>query len=73
MNTSPPETWTPITEKELAEVDIEQIRDLLKLTPEQRLKRHEGARQLVIKLREAGKAYYGFDPAIVAQAPTRTS
>ncbi len=58
--------WEPTPEM-IAEVDIEQLRELRSLTPTERLIRHEGAFQLVRALREAGKRHYGFDPAIVAQ------
>lgn len=60
--------WFNPTPEQLAEVDIEQLRDLQALTPEQRLERHEGARQLVMKLRQLGQEYYGYDPGSVTQA-----
>ncbi len=43
-------------------IDVGQIEFLLTLTPEERLVRHEQARELVRALREAGRQYYGFDP-----------
>ena len=66
-----PYSWFVPTEKELAEVDIEQLQDLLALTLDERLRRHEGARQLVLKLKEAGRKHYGFDPATVTQTANR--
>lgn len=64
------EIYVP-TEKELAEVDMSILHELQKLTPEQRLIRHEGARILVEQLRALGRKYYGFDPATIAQDATR--
>lgn len=51
--------WFNPTPEQIAEVDIEQLRDLQALTPEQRLERHEIARQLVLELRKLGQEYYG--------------
>lgn len=48
-------------------IDDGLLEELQKLTPTQRLIRHEGFRQLVFKLKQAGREYYGFDPAVVAQ------
>lgn len=62
-----PYSWFVPTEQELAEVDVEQLQDLLALSMEERLRRHEGARQLVLQLRAAGVKHYGFDPATVTQ------
>jgi hypothetical protein len=62
---------TPIyepTPEEWVEVDVEQLRDLQKLTPEERLRRHEHARRLVIALRKAGTRHYGFDPSAAIEA-----
>lgn len=73
MKSNDAPNWKPITEQELAEVEIEQLRDLLRLTPTERLIRHEGARQLVVQLQAAGKAYYGFDPSTATQTTRRAS
>jgi len=62
--------WFNPTPEQLAEVDIEQLRDLQALTPEQRLERHEGARKLVLELRKLGQEYYGFDPQSITQVAT---
>ncbi|MFO0815429.1 MAG: hypothetical protein U0796_19610 [Gemmatales bacterium] len=60
--------WFTPTEKDLAEVDIDQLRDNLALSFDDRLRRHEGARCLVSELRNAGKQLYGFDPPTITQA-----
>jgi hypothetical protein len=56
------------TPEELSDVDVSQIDDLLRLTPTERLIRHEQTGELVEKLQEAGRRLYGFDP----QAPGET-
>ncbi len=56
MTNNYPYTWFVPTEKELAEVDIEQLQDLLALTLDERLRRHEGARQLVLKLKQLSQS-----------------
>ena len=45
-------------------IDVSQIEYLLTLTPAERVKRHEQALELVRALRQAGIAYYGFDPRL---------
>ncbi len=43
--------------------DMGQLAYLLTLTPAERLIRHERARLAVAAFREAGRKFYGFDPA----------
>jgi hypothetical protein len=53
------EEWKSARE---AGMDVEQLEYLQTLTPEERLLRHNHALRLVLRLREAGRKYYGFDP-----------
>lgn len=42
-------------------IDMSQIDYLLTLSPQERLKRHEQARSLVMMLRQASREHYGID------------
>jgi hypothetical protein len=44
------------------DADAGQILELLRLTPTERLIRHQQALELVEELRRAGQKLYGFDP-----------
>ena len=43
-------------------INTDQIEYLLTLTPAERLRRHDGALELVLAAREDGIRYYGIDP-----------
>ncbi len=45
-------------------IDVDQLDYLLSLSPEERLRRHDQALELVRELRLAGINHYGFDPRI---------
>jgi hypothetical protein len=49
-----------------ADLDLDLLEELKRLTPAERLARHEGALELVRALRRAGESHYGFDPRAVA-------
>ena len=50
------------------DLDVNLLDDLASLTPAERMQRHDAALQLVLALRKAGEAHYGFDPRAVAAA-----
>ncbi|MEE9293778.1 MAG: hypothetical protein V3W34_02275 [Phycisphaerae bacterium] len=45
-------------------IDVSLLEHRLTLTPAERLARHQQALQLVRAMRQAGTAYYGFDPRL---------
>jgi len=45
-------------------IDVSRIEYMLTLTPIERLRRHDRALVLVRAVRQAGIAYYGFDPRL---------
>jgi hypothetical protein len=51
------------------DVDVDQLEYLQTLTPLQRVLLHEGARELVVRLREAGRRLYGDADSRPAEAP----
>jgi hypothetical protein len=59
---------SPAAEGPYADVDVSQLKELLALTPTERLLRHEQALELVNELRKAGRRWYGFDPRAVITA-----
>ena len=48
------------------DVDLDLLEFLQSLSPAERMRRHESALQLVLALRKAAIAHYGFDPRTAA-------
>jgi hypothetical protein len=55
----------------LDDLDLALLDELASLTPAQRMARHQAALALVVALRKAGAAHYGFDPRAVAAPDER--
>lgn len=52
-------------------IDLDLLDYLQSLTMAERIKRHEAALELLLKLRAAGEKHYGFDAHAVASAADR--
>jgi hypothetical protein len=57
----------PMSEEELAQVDVSLLEANLLLTPLQRLQQLEQMRQFVIALEQAGERKYGFNPSALVK------
>lgn len=53
------------------DLDLDLLDFLRSLTPAERMRRHDSALQLVLALRKAATAHYGFDPRTVATPERR--
>ena len=58
----------PLSEEELAQVDVSVLEANLLLTPLQRLQQLEQMRQFVVALEQAGDRKYGFNPSALVKA-----
>lgn len=58
-NRAEPDPWQAAID---CGIDVHQLEDNLRLSPTQRLERHDRALELVRALRQAGIDHYGFDP-----------
>ena len=58
----------PLSEEELAQVDVSVLKANLSLTPLQRLQQWEHMRQFVMALEHAGERKYGFNPSALVKA-----
>lgn len=62
----------PLSEEELAQVDVSVLEANLLLSPLQRLQQLEQMRQFVIALEQAGERKYGFNPSALVKAVNET-
>lgn len=58
----------PLSEEELAQVDVSVLEANLLLTPLQRLQQLEQMRQFAMALEHAGERKYGFNPSALVKA-----